>query len=47
MGGVDSELYDYFRSLLIKGFIEIRKNLEDIITIIDIVIKGKTHLLII
>lgn len=47
MGGVDSELYDYFRSLLIKGFIEIRKNLEDIITIIDIVIKGKIYLLII
>ena len=40
MGGQESELFDYFKSLLIKGFIEIRKHMDDILEIIEIMMKG-------
>lgn len=39
MDGVDSEMFEYFKSLLIRGFFEIRKHLDDILTIIEIALK--------
>lgn len=36
MGGVNSEMYEYFKSLMVKAFFEVRKHLDDIIGIIDI-----------
>lgn len=41
MGGLESEMFVYFKSLMIKGFHEIRKNLDDIIVLIEIMMKGK------
>lgn len=38
--GVESEMMDYFKSLLIRGFIEIRKHLPDILTLIEVIMKG-------
>ena len=40
LGGKDSEIFEYFKSLLIKGFLEVRKHLEDILIIIEICMKG-------
>lgn len=39
MGGVDSQMFEYFKSLLNKAFYEVRKHLEDIISIIEIMFK--------
>ena len=39
MDGVDSEMFQYFKSLLIKGFFEIRKHLDDIMVLIEIMMK--------
>lgn len=39
MDGLESEMFVYFKSLLIRGFYEIRKNLEDILCIIEIMIQ--------
>lgn len=40
MDGLDSEMFHYFKSLLIRGFHELRKHLEDILVIIEILMKG-------
>jgi len=40
MDGIDSEMFLYFKSLLIRGFFEIRKNLDDILTLIEIMMQG-------
>jgi len=39
MDGVDSEIYQYFKSLMIRGFFEIRKSLDDILVLIEILMK--------
>lgn len=39
MDGLESEMFTYFKSLLIRGFHEIRKNLDDILCIIEIMIQ--------
>ena len=39
MDGVDSEIFQYFKSLMIRGFFEIRKNLDDILVLIEILMK--------
>ena len=41
MDGLDSEMFQYFKSLLVRGFIEIRKNLEDILPIIETMVTRK------
>ena len=41
MDGVDSEIFSYFKSLLIRGFFEIRKKLEELLMLIEILMKGK------
>ena len=42
MGGVESQMYEYFQSLLLKAFYEIRKHLDELISIIEIMFKGST-----
>jgi len=39
MGGIDSQMYEYFKSLLEKAFYEVRKHLDDIISSIEIMFK--------
>jgi phosphatidylinositol 4-kinase len=34
MGGFDSDMFIYFKSLLIKGFMELRKHVDLIITLL-------------
>ena len=40
MDGLDSEMFSYYKSLMIRGFYEIRKNLDDILTLIEILMIG-------
>lgn len=42
IGGVDSPLYDYFKILLIQGFIALRKYVEDICDIVEIMSREST-----
>jgi len=39
MDGADSEIFQYFKSLMIRGFFELRKNLDDILVLIEILMK--------
>eukprot|EP00349_Pseudokeronopsis_sp_Brazil_P010680 CAMPEP_0202978556 /NCGR_PEP_ID=MMETSP1396-20130829/84932_1 /ASSEMBLY_ACC=CAM_ASM_000872 /TAXON_ID= /ORGANISM="Pseudokeronopsis sp., Strain Brazil" /LENGTH=284 /DNA_ID=CAMNT_0049717551 /DNA_START=421 /DNA_END=1272 /DNA_ORIENTATION=+ len=39
MGGVNSEMFEYFKSLLTKGFFEIRKHLDDLLVLVEIMMK--------
>ena len=34
-------MFSYYKSLMIRGFYEIRKHLDDILILIEILIKGK------
>ena len=40
MGGVNGEMFEYFKSLLNKAFYEVRKHLDDIISMIEIMYKN-------
>jgi phosphatidylinositol 4-kinase len=39
MDGLESEMFQYFKRLMIRGFFEIRKNLDDILVLIEIMMK--------
>ena len=39
MDGVDSDLFEYFKSLLTAGLLEVRKNLDDLVRFITIMMK--------
>ena len=39
MDGVDSDLFEYFKSLLTAGLLEVRKNMDDLIRFITIMMK--------
>ena len=39
MGGTDSQMFEYFKSLLTKAFFTVRKHLPDIILMIEIMFK--------
>ena len=39
MDGLDSEMFQYFKSLLIRGLFEVRKNLDDLLCIIEILMQ--------
>jgi phosphatidylinositol 4-kinase len=41
MGGVDNDMYKYFKFLMLRGFLASRKHMERIINIVDIMQKGK------
>lgn len=43
MDGLDSEMFQYYKSLMIRGFFEIRKNMDDILVLIEILMKGKSY----
>lgn len=36
IGGQDSDMFEYFKSLLIRGFIEVRKHLDELLDLIKI-----------
>ena len=40
MGGRDSEMWTYFKVLLWKGFLELRKYVNDIVYLIEIMREG-------
>lgn len=42
IGGVDSPLYDYFKILLIQGFIALRKYVDDICDIVEVMSREST-----
>ena len=39
MDGLDSDKFEFFKSLIVRGFIEIRKNLDELLSIITIMSK--------
>uniref|UniRef100_A0A0K0D411 PI3K/PI4K domain-containing protein n=1 Tax=Angiostrongylus cantonensis TaxID=6313 RepID=A0A0K0D411_ANGCA len=41
MGGIDSDLYIYFKTLILRGIIAARKHHERVMTIVQIMSKGK------
>jgi len=40
MGGVGSDVFQYFTALLIRGFIEVRKHCEKIIFLVEMMLEG-------
>ena len=40
MDGMDSDLFEYFKSLLTAGLLEVRKNMDDLIRFITIMMKN-------
>jgi len=40
MDGVDSKMFHYFKSLILRGLIELKKNIDYFIKIIEIMSKG-------
>lgn len=41
MDGPESDKFEFFKSLMVRGFIEIRRNLDDLLSFITIMAKGK------
>ena len=41
LGGNKSEMYLYFKCLMIRGFYEVKRNLDDLLILIDIMAQGK------
>ena len=39
MDGQESEIFDYYKSLMIKGFYQLRKHFDDLLTIIEVFLK--------
>ena len=42
MGGANSVMFEYFKSLLNKAFYEVRKHLDDMISMIEIIYKDSS-----
>jgi len=42
MGGTESDLFHYFKALLVKGFAELIKHKEKIIVLVEMMVLGKT-----
>ena len=40
MNGKNSDFYQYFKSLLIKGFVELRKHIDDLIYLLEIMMEN-------
>ena len=40
MGGVDSDMYNYFKILMLRGFLASRKNMEKLLQIVEIMRTG-------
>lgn len=43
MDGVDSNIFHYFKSLILRGLIELKKNIDYFVKIIDIMSKGNRN----
>ncbi len=41
MGGPDSDMYNYFKILMLQGFLASRKNMDKILQIVEIMRTGK------
>lgn len=41
MGGVDSDMYNYFKILMLKGFMAARKHMDRFIQIVEIMQTGE------
>ena len=41
MGGVDSDMYNYFKILMLRGFLASRKNMEKVLQIVEIMRTGE------
>ena len=46
MEGPQSDKFEFFKSLIVRGLIEIRRNLDDLLSFIVIMSKGKCICLI-
>ena len=40
MGGINSDMYNYFKMLMLKGFLASRKHMERIVQIVEIMQTG-------
>eukprot|EP01087_Luapelamoeba_hula_P020344 TRINITY_DN692_c3_g2_i1.p1 TRINITY_DN692_c3_g2~~TRINITY_DN692_c3_g2_i1.p1 ORF type:complete len:967 (+),score=228.80 TRINITY_DN692_c3_g2_i1:163-3063(+) len=40
MGGLDSDMFQYYKSLMLQGFLECRKHMDKIILIVEMALKG-------
>ena len=47
LDGINSDIYNYFILLLNKGFLEIRKNFDSFVNIIEVMSKSKKYLYLI
>jgi phosphatidylinositol 4-kinase len=43
MGGQDSDMFKYFKLLILQGFIAARKHSDKIVSLVDIMRAGKSH----
>ena len=46
MGGVDSDMYRYFKVLMLQGFLAARKHMEQIVNVVDIMQTGNEQKII-
>ena len=44
MGGVNSDMYGYFKYLMLKGFMAARKYMDKFVQIVEISQTGKSHI---
>ena len=41
MGGVDSDMYNFFKILMLRGFLAARKNMDKCLELVEIMQTGK------
>jgi phosphatidylinositol 4-kinase B len=41
LGGLQGEMFKYFKCLMIRGFYEVKRHIDDILNLIDIMAQGK------
>lgn len=44
MGGVDSDMYNFFKILMLRGFLAARKNMDKCLELVEIMQRGKGSL---
>lgn len=44
MGGLDGDMFNYYKMLMLQGLIAARKHMEKVIQIVEIMQQGITHL---
>lgn len=43
MGGVDSDMYNYFKILMLQGFLAARKNMDKCLQLVEIMQTGENQ----